>query len=210
MASLLAAALGSSGGATAGLTDSGGLGVAPLCASAKRSRLLPEVFDDCSYGGRRLSPRDRAIIREVNETVFAVNFLETGNTVDSESCEKVGYSMLFNDRTSPSLHRLHSVISDFRPPSGTESGEASLRRLLASRGVRGYALTVFQSSRVARPQDASKASNLESLLISSARSYLDAFLQRMLRPFSDVADMEARLGRAGRYVDPVFQHNRRH
>ena len=48
------------------------------CASAKRSRLFPEVFDDCSSVGRRLSPRERAIIREVNETVFALNFLETG------------------------------------------------------------------------------------------------------------------------------------
>ena len=36
----------------------GGLGVALPCASAKRSRLLPDFFDDCSYVGRRLSPRD--------------------------------------------------------------------------------------------------------------------------------------------------------
>ena len=43
--------------------------------------------------------------------------------------------MLSNDLSSPALHRLHSVISDCRPPSGTESGEAALRRLLASRGV---------------------------------------------------------------------------
>ena len=39
-----------------------------------------------------------------------------------------------------------------------------------------------------------------SLLSSSARSYLDVFQQRMLSPVSE----------AGRYVDPVFQHNRRH
>ena len=50
--------------------DSGGLGVPLFCASAKRSRLLPEVFDDRSYVGRRLSPRERAIIRELNETAF--------------------------------------------------------------------------------------------------------------------------------------------
>ena len=31
----------------------------------------------------------------------------------------------------------------------------------------------------------------------------------MLRPVSEVADMEARLGLAGRYTDPVFQHSRR-
>ena len=41
------------------------------CASAKRSRLLLEVFDDGSSVSRRLSLRERAIIREVNETVFA-------------------------------------------------------------------------------------------------------------------------------------------
>ena len=31
----------------------------------------------------------------------------------------------------------------------------------------------------------------------------------MLRPVSEVADMETLLGPAGRYVDPVFQHSRR-
>ena len=35
-------------------------------------------------------------------------------------------------------------------------------------------------------------------------------MQRMLRPDSEVADMEAPLGPAGRCVDPVFQHSRRH
>ena len=34
--------------------------------------------------------------------------------------------------------------------------------------------------------------------------------QRMLRPVSQVAHMETRLGPAGRYVDPVSQHSRRH
>ena len=53
MTSLLAATLGPSGGVAAGLVGSGGLGVALPCASAKRSRLLPEVFDDCSCVGRR-------------------------------------------------------------------------------------------------------------------------------------------------------------
>ena len=101
---------------------------------------------------------------------------------------------------SPAIHRLRCVISDFSLPSGTESGEAALRRLLASRAIGGYVLTsdgpapgrptVFQSSRVARPQDASKAPGLVSLLSSSARFHLDAYKQRMLRPVSEVADME--------------------
>ena len=62
----------------AGRLDSGGLGVALPCASAKCSRLLLEVFDDCSRAGCRLSLRDGAIIRELNETVLAVKFPETG------------------------------------------------------------------------------------------------------------------------------------
>ena len=55
MTSLLAATLGASSGVAAGLMDFGGLGVALPCASAKRSRLLPEVFDDCSSASRGLS-----------------------------------------------------------------------------------------------------------------------------------------------------------
>ena len=54
-----------------------------------------------------------------------------------------------------------------------------------------------------------KAPYLVSLLSSSARSYLDASKQRMVRPVSAVADTETRLGPAGRHGDPVFQHSRR-
>ena len=56
MTSPVSATTGPSGGVAAGL------GVALPSASARRSRLLPEVFDDCSYG-RRLSLRDQAIER---------------------------------------------------------------------------------------------------------------------------------------------------
>ena len=65
-----------------------------------------EVFDDCScvsVAGSLLVIG--AIIREVNETVFALNFLETGCV-----CEKVVYSILSADLASPALHRLQSVI----------------------------------------------------------------------------------------------------
>ena len=54
-------------------------------------------FDDWSYVGCRLSPRDRAIITEVNETAFSVNFLETGGIGCSESCEKVVCHLGYND-----------------------------------------------------------------------------------------------------------------
>ena len=50
-------------------------------------------------------------------------------------------SWVYTDLAFPALHRLRIVISDFRPPSATESGEAALRRLLASRAVGGYELT---------------------------------------------------------------------
>ena len=95
-----------------------------------------------------------------------MTFMETGGTGLSESCEKMGYSILTTEIASPALHRLHFVICDFRPPSVAESGEAALRRLLASRAIGSYSSTsddpapgsptVFQSSRVVRPQDASK------------------------------------------------------
>ena len=45
MTSLLAAKLDPSGGVVAGPSVFGGVGVALPCASAKRSRLLPQVFD---------------------------------------------------------------------------------------------------------------------------------------------------------------------
>ena len=93
MTSPLAATLGSSGGVAAGLKVSGGLGAALPCASGKRSRLLPEVFNDCSCGSQALSSRGKATIREMNESAFALNFLETGGVGRSESSEMVGYSV---------------------------------------------------------------------------------------------------------------------
>ena len=47
----------------------------------------------------------------MNETVSALNFLETG-IVDIELREKGAYSILSTDLA---LCRLHFVISDFRP-----------------------------------------------------------------------------------------------
>ena len=169
--------------------------VALWCASAKRSHLLPEVFDDFSSVRRGLFPGERATIREVNGTVVALNFFETGGTVDSEPREKVGYSMWSTDLASLALRRLHFVISDFRPASFTESGEAALRRVLASRAIGGDSLTsddpapgsptVFQII-ASCSTTCLQCSYLGSLLSSSARSHLDA---RMLRPVFEVADM---------------------
>ena len=80
MTSLVAATLGTTRDVAAGLLHSGGLGVGLPCASAKRSRLLLEMFDDCSLVCRKLSLRQWAIIREMNESVFALNFSDTGGT----------------------------------------------------------------------------------------------------------------------------------
>ena len=77
----LAAALGTSGDVAAGVLYSTGLGVALPYASARRSRFHSEILDDWSCGGRRLSFRDRATIMEMNESFFALNFLETGGIV---------------------------------------------------------------------------------------------------------------------------------
>ena len=41
-------------------------------------------------------------------------------------------------------------------------------------------------------------------------SLIDACKQRMLRPVSEVADTDTWLGAAGRYVDAVLWHSRRH
>ena len=102
----------------------------------------------------------------MRRTVFCSK-LFGGGAVDCELCEKYGTPHLSADLASPALYCLHSVISDFRPPSVTESGQDALRRLLESRAIGGYSLasddlapgslTLFQSTRVAQPQDASKA-----------------------------------------------------
>ena len=78
MTSQMAATLDPSGVVVASLMVSGGFGVTQACTSATRSRLHPEIVDHCSLVGRMVSRRDRAIIREMNESIFALNFLETG------------------------------------------------------------------------------------------------------------------------------------
>ena len=114
------------------------------------------------------SPREKATTREVIETVFS---LQTSWRRD--------VLLILSHVGRLGTHIVHGpgiVISDFRPTSVTGSGEAVLRRLLASRAIESDSLTfddpapgsltVFQSSRVARPQDASRAPDLVPLLSS--------------------------------------------
>ena len=65
-------------------------------------------------------------------------------------------------------------------------------------------LTVSQSSRVARAQDASKANDPLSLWSSSARLYLDTFYKRVC--FA----LNLWLLTSSRYVNMIFKHIRRH
>ena len=74
------------------------------------------------------------------------------------------------------------MILDFRPPSVTESSEATLRRLLASRAIGGNSLT-SDGLALGTPRYAELFDHV-SLLSSSVCSYLDAYKQRMLRPVS--------------------------
>ena len=76
--------LGRGRGEEGGRRVAGGLGVALPCPSAKRSRLVPQVFDDRSYAG----------------SLFVIG------RSSSESCEKLANSILSTGLASPALHRL--------------------------------------------------------------------------------------------------------
>ena len=95
--------------------ETGGTAVALSRAAARRARLLPEVFDDCSCVGRKRSPQVRAIIRELNETILAANFLKSGGVACAGPCPEVAYSILRVDPGSTTLHRLHFAISGIHP-----------------------------------------------------------------------------------------------
>ena len=45
---------------------------------------------------------------------------------------------------APPVHLLHFMISDFRPPSVTQSGEATRQRLLANRAIGGHPLSLLR------------------------------------------------------------------
>ena len=99
--------------------ETGGTAVALSRAAARRSRLLPEVFDDCSCVGRKRPSQVRAIIRELNETILAAIFLKSGGVACAGPCPKVANSILRVDPGSTTLHRLHFVFSSNQPPSLT-------------------------------------------------------------------------------------------
>ena len=105
---------------------------------------------------------------------------------------------------STTQHRLLSVISDYKPYSRIESGEAVLGRLRDD---------------LDRPRSADRPpfSSLRELLDQRMRRKVLIILltwtrsqQRMLRPVCEVADLEAWHGPAVRNVDHVFQQSRRH
>ena len=149
MTSQMPASLGPSGGVAAGLLGSGGFGVTQPCALVACSLLVTGQSS------------------EMNDSVFAVTSLETGGIGNSESSETVGYSILPNNMASPTLYRLHFVISDFnhqvlmipaRQLFGDYSrvGPLEVFRLMSDEPAPA-SLTVFESSRVSRSQGASQA-----------------------------------------------------
>ena len=95
------------------------------CASAKRSRILLEVFDYCSSVGRRLSPCERAIIREVKETVFCSKFLG-----DRRYWLILSHAKKWFLPCCPLIwYHLHFVVSTLLFVTSEHQGEAALRRL---------------------------------------------------------------------------------
>ena len=142
-------------GVAAGLVESGSCGVAPevLGAFLKFSTTaLALVASSLLVSGQHEGA-------ERDCSGFFI-FWTLAVLLTPSHVKKVGFIFCMNP-VSTALHRVHSVISDLKPPSGLESGEAALRVLLASRATEGYtwtsddptpgSLTVFQSSRVARP-----------------------------------------------------------
>ena len=107
-----------------------------------KPRELEEVVTSVDSSWKAsLSPSVRAVIMELREAVFALNFRETGGAARAGSCQTVEYSILHMNSGSTTLHRFHHAITDFKQPSGSESSEAVLRRLLASRVVGGRTMT---------------------------------------------------------------------
>ena len=141
-------------------------------ASAKRSRLL-----HCLMMARLSVAGSLRESHNQGTRPFLLKILGRAVSLVLSHVKKWRCSIFSTSLSSLALRRLHSVISD-RPLSGTEPGEATLRRLLASRAIGGYSLTsddpapgsliVIQSSRVARLLDASKALKFVSLLSRSA------------------------------------------
>ena len=84
MTSLSVATLGASHGISVGLIESGGAGVALPCAAGRR---FLHKFFLVLVGS--FSPRVSGVIREVNETGFALNLLKTGGIGRSELCDEV-------------------------------------------------------------------------------------------------------------------------
>ena len=87
---------------------------------------LPNVlgsFLTCLMTARVLVAGSLLVIGRIERDrfCFELTFLETVGIGLSESGDKVGYSTLSTDLASPALLRLHFVISDFRPPSVSES-----------------------------------------------------------------------------------------
>ena len=93
----------------------------------------------------------------------------------------------------PTLHCVHVAILDLKQPSGSRIW----RGTMTSDDPAPTSPSVFQSSRAALQQDATKSPELVPRLSRSARSH-------------EVAGVDTRLEPAGRNFDPILQHCTRH
>ena len=142
-----------------------------------------------------------------------IDFLESGSTVGTGSRQKVEYSVLLLNQRDNIFSTLRLLIS--QPPSGSDSSEGALRRLLASRAVVVCTTTSadlcsdLRARCFARPQDAPKALAFSSLFSSSATLLLGP--AQFVSYFLLVRLLTLKLdGSAGRLVEPKIQHSQRH
>ena len=116
---------------------------------------------------------------------------------------------------SPALHRLHSVVSDFRPTSVTESGEAALRRLLASRvnGGYSYRFPIIAS----RPDTGCLWSSLPCVIAQQLGSFLPGYKKSSVcmesisgagQSFRETSSLPAQLASLGVGLQPCFGKGR--
>ena len=109
---------------------------------------------------------------------------------------------------------MRALVRSRPPPSDAPSSEAALRELLRGRSVydetsSNVTLAPFRLEQVSLPQAAGQSPELREILPDHALSYLEGYQERMLRPNSEVRDLEEQVGHIQTYTDPALTRNRR-
>ena len=191
----------------------------PLTSELRRAgsklhavRGLPRLELSCL--GAVSAPWSRAIIREMNECVFALNFMDGKFSDYTVSIDDLSYSSM-----PTCLWRIYDAVASLVPPADLEKGEAALSRLLAGRatglylhadsGLSSGTLASYQRKRVAIPCSVRLAPNVGDICSDSARKYLEE-PQRMLQTKEMYDSIILNQGLANMYMDPVLSRSRRH